>query len=438
MGRHAEYGDVVTDAESPSPDRRHIAIVGAGPAGLMAADILAATGYRITIFEQMPAPARKFLLAGRGGLNLTHSEPLESFLARYAGASDRIRDLVAAFRSAQLVAWANDLGIETFVGSSGRVFPKAMKASPLLRAWLKRLNERGVDLKTRHTWIGFDEQRRPIIRDRDGHTHAIHADATLLALGGASWPKLGSNGAWTETLAASDIAITPLQPSNCGVTVAWTEVMKSRFAGSPLKRIAITLGSSTRRGEAVITASGLEGGVIYALAAEIRDAVTATGQAEISIDLKPDMTVREIAERLRRHRGKATLSNHLRKTLALDAAAVGLLHETGIPSEASDLAARIKAVPIHITGMCGMERAISTAGGIAWTSVDKNAMLTPLPGVFVAGEMLDWDAPTGGYLLQATFASAVAAAAGIQRWLANNQRHGCGEPLTQPENAPPA
>lgn len=423
MGIHVEHGDVVSDPSRADRDAaRHVAIVGAGPAGLMAAEIIATAGHRVTVYDRMAAPARKFLLAGRGGLNLTHSEPLDNFLTRYgSGAGDDIvRRAIQQFPPERLVAWANALGQETFVGSSGRVFPKTMKASPLLRAWLQRLDGLGVILKACHEWRGFGENRSLLFNDASDAPLTLVPDATILALGGASWPHLGSDGSWVAPLQSAGVHITPLIASNCGVTVAWSDVFKSRFAGAPLKRIAITVDGVTQRGAATITAQGLEGGAIYALGPAIRLALGPHGSARMTIDLKPDVEEADLAQRIARPRGRQSLSNHLRKVANLDAPSIALMREVPLPVDAGELARLIKSVPLHVTGLAGLERAISTAGGVSATAIDESCMLKACPGVFVAGEMLDWDAPTGGYLLQGCFATAALAAAGALRWL----RHG--------------
>ena len=403
-----------------------IAIFGAGPAGLFAAEILAANGRHVTLFDRMPSPARKFLMAGRGGLNLTHSEDMSAFLARYdAGAgARRLCAAIEAFPPDALVRWANDLGCETFAGTSGRVFPTAMKASPLLRAWLRRLSALGVVIETRSEWMDFSEDGASLVRRSDGGMARIAASATLLALGGASWPKLGSDGRWQEPLGAAGVIVTPLTPSNCGISIVWSAILRESFAGAPLKRIALTCGATHVRGECVITAKGLEGGAVYQLVPAVREALTREGTARIELDLKPDHSHSEIAKRLSRPRAGATLGNFLRKALHLDRPAIALLRESPLPDGADALAARIKGVALHVTGLAAMERAISSAGGVAWPAFDDAGMLQVRPGVFVAGEMLDWDAPTGGYLLQATFATSHKAAHGMLRWLANAQTDG--------------
>lgn len=403
-------------------DAKDIAIIGAGPAGLFAAEVIANAGHRVSIYERMPSPARKFLLAGRGGLNLTHSEPLERFLTRYGEGADEVRTAVEAFPPERLIAWANDLNAETFVGTSGRVFPKAMKASPLLRAWLRHLDSLGVSINTRHRWVGFTDTGALVFETPDGQ-RTIKPDATLFALGGGSWPKLGSDGAWVDQFRNTGVAITLLEPANCGVLVEWSEVFKSRFEGSALKRISLSIASTTVRGEAVVTATGLEGGAIYALGPQIRAALADGKSATLIVDLKPDLTQAALAERLGRRRSGETLTNFLRKAAHLDPVAVALLREGNaeLSDGADALAGRIKALPLKVAGLTNLDRAISTAGGVAWTALDKNLMLRNRPGVFVAGEMLDWEAPTGGYLLQGTFATAASAANGLLGWLAARQ-----------------
>ncbi len=405
-----------------SPD---IAIIGAGPAGLIAAERLAQAGHRVTIYERVPSPARKFLLAGRGGLNLTHSEALDALLSRYGAARDWLEPAIRAFPPQALRDWADGLGAESFVGSSGRVFPKAMKASPLLRAWLGRLDGLGVQLLSGRLWSGWDESGALRFERREGGVESVRPRATLLALGGASWPRLGSDGRWQDILAARGVAIAPLQPANAGFSVAWSPLMRERFAGQPLKRVALSFAGRRVMGEAMIDAGGIEGGAVYALSGPLREAIVRDGQAELLVDLRPDLEAGALAGRLGRRRPGETLSNHLRKAAGLSPVASALLREAmggPLPADATALAALIKAAPLRLTGTAPLARAISTAGGIAAAEIDENFMLKRLPGVFVAGEMLDWEAPTGGYLLQACFATGVAAAEGIGRFL-DNARH---------------
>ena len=397
---------------------RTVHVIGAGPAGLMAAERLAQAGVRVVVHEAMPSPARKFLMAGRGGLNLTHSEPLEGFLGRYGGSAPRVGAWLERFSPTHLIGWAEGLGQPTFTGSSGRVFPKSMKASPLLRAWLGRLAELGVEVRTRSRWTG----RRGgdwVFSTPEGE-RVETPDAVVLALGGASWPRLGSDGSWTDELAAAGVEIAPLRPSNMGFDVAWSSVFADRFAGQPLKNVALGHGGRTVRGEAMVTRYGLEGGAVYVLSADLRDAIARDGAAELVVDLRPDLDEAALAARLARPRGKDSVTNWLRKTGGLSPAAVGLLREIPgeIPQGAEKLAKRIKAVRLRLTGTQGLARAISSAGGVKLDQVDDRLMLRALPGVFAAGEMLDWEAPTGGYLLQACFASGVIAAEGARDWLA--------------------
>jgi uncharacterized flavoprotein (TIGR03862 family) len=371
----------------------------------------------------MPSLARKFLMAGRGGLNLTHSEDWERFLGRYGSESERLQPYLAGFSPADLRAWCEELGQETFVGSSGRVFPKGFKASPLLRAWLRRLADLGVQVATRHRWAGWDADGALRFQRDDGSETSIRADATVLALGGASWPRLGSDGSWVGRLEERGIAVSRLRPSNVGFTVAWSEMFRGRFEGEPLKRIALRFGGTCVRGETVVTRDGIEGGAIYALSAPLRDAIERDGTATLHIDLRPDLSVEALAERVAAPRGGQSASTFLRKAAGLSPLGTALLREgTGnrLPSGPAELAALIKAVPLTLNGVKGLARAISTAGGVSFGAVDENLMLRALPGVFVAGEMLDWEAPTGGYLLQASFATGVAAANGVLAWMGHS------------------
>lgn len=397
---------------------RRIAIIGAGPAGLIAAERLAGEGFAVDVYERMPSVARKFLMAGRGGLNLTHSEDLNAFLDRFGAARDWLEPAIRAFPPSDLIAWCEGLGQAVFTGSSGRVFPKAMKASPLLRAWLARLDALGVTIHVRHAWRGIDEAGRVLITGPEGEELPIEADAVILALGGASWPRLGSTGEWTGWLAARGVAITPFTPANAGFNVGWSALFRERFAGEPLKAASFSHGGQAVRGEAMITAYGLEGGAIYALGAGLRTAIERDGQAVLTLDLAPDIALNALANRLAAAKPGQSLSNTLRKQARLSPLPAALLREAGEPPRAPQhLAARIKAAPITLTAMQGLDRAISSAGGIARASVDEGFMLKALPGVFVAGEMLDWEATTGGYLLQASFASGAAAARGAADWL---------------------
>jgi uncharacterized flavoprotein (TIGR03862 family) len=412
------------------PSSHNIAVIGAGPAGLMAAEVLAHSGADVTVFDAMPSAGRKLLMAGRGGLNLTHSEPLPAFLARYAEATANLKPAIDAFPPQAFRDWSEALGQPTFVGSSGRVFPKAFKASPLLRAWLRRLDSLGVRLVLRHRWTGWDENGRLRFQTPDGQ-RVIETGATVLALGGASWPRLGSDGAWTETLAAKGVTISPLRPSNSGFTVAWSDVFRDRFEGQPLKGVALSFGTHSVRGEAIVTRSGIEGGAVYALSAELREAIAAAGQATLHIRLRPDLETKGLIARLSAPKGKQSLSNFLRKAAHLPPVAIGLIQEaaraTGVSLASlspADLAGLINTVPIQLTGTAPIARAISTAGGIAFDELDDSFMIRRLPGVFAAGEMLDWEAPTGGYLLQASFATGAAAGRGVLKWCEGRMANG--------------
>ncbi len=400
-----------------------VAVIGGGPAGLMAAEVLSAGGAAVTVYDRMPSLARKFLLAGRGGLNLTHSESQEPFLTRYGDAQDPLRPAIEALPPEALRGWCEALGQETFVGSSGRVFPKSMKASPLLRAWLRRLDAAGVQVKLRHRWTGWDDSGRLTFETPDGAV-AVAAPATVLALGGASWPRLGSDGSWVAPLQDAGVGVTKLEPANCGFLVDWSEVFRSRFEGTPLKRIALTFDGAMVRGEATVTATGLEGGGVYALSAPLRRAIADRGEAILLIDLRPDVSAQDLERRLERPRGKQSLSTFLRKAVQLSPVAIALLQETAMSAStplnamsAGDLAAAIKAAPVRLTGVAPIDKAISTAGGVTWGAVDADLMLRDRLGTFVAGEMLDWEAPTGGYRLQAVFATGARAGRGVLRWL---------------------
>jgi uncharacterized flavoprotein (TIGR03862 family) len=395
---------------------RAVAVIGGGPAGLMAAQTMAEAGLQVTLFERMPSVGRKLLMAGRGGLNLTHSETLERFVARYGAAAPWMEKLLAQFPPQALIEWCEGLGQPTFVGSSGRVFPKTMKASPLLRAWLRRLDELGVRIVTRAQWIGWSKDGA--LRFADGSS--FKADATVLALGGASWPRLGSDGSWTGLL--PDVAIAPLRPANCGFTVEWSPVFRRRFAGTPLKNIALRFAGETVSGEAMITEAGIEGGAIYALSSRLREAIAREHGATLHIDLRPDTSAASLAERLDGPRGSLSLSTFLRKRAGLSPLAVGLVQEALHGGADDALSHLVKALPLRLLAPFPIARAISTAGGIKLDELDEHLMLRARPGVFVAGEMLDWEAPTGGYLLQACLASGVAAGRGATEWLGRKQQ----------------
>ena len=390
------------------------AVIGGGPAGLMAAETLAEAGCDVTVYDRMPSFGRKLLMAGVGGLNLTHSEDLEAFVSRYRGMP--VGSLVEAFPPGALRSWCEDLGQETFVGSSGRVFPRSLKASPLLRAWLRRLSELGVQSRLRHRWTGW--RGDALVFDApDGSLEAVH-DAVILALGGASWAKLGSDGAWSGIVEQAGVAIAPFKPANCSFDVDWREHVGAKFAGTPMKSIALSFGGRTVRGEAMVGETGIEGGAVYALSPDLRDAIEATGSARLIIDLKPDNDLARLAARLEAGRHGDTVTSRLRK-VGLPPVSIAVLREgvRSLPREPAALAGAIKAVPIMLTGTGGMARAISSAGGVRAEAIDSALMLRAKPGCFVAGEMLDWEAPTGGYLLQACFASGRAAAKGALDWL---------------------
>jgi uncharacterized flavoprotein (TIGR03862 family) len=431
-------------------------VIGGGPAGLMAAEVLARAGVAVTVYERMPSPGCKFLLAGHGGLNLTHSEDRERFVTRYGTSADRIAPMLTVFGPENLRAWCATLGEPTFVGSSGRVFPQAFRATPLFRAWLARLDELGVRIERRTSWSGWAVAGSPadassadaghadalLLADAEGQTSEVAADVTIFALGGASWPHLGADGGWVGPFTERGVVVTPLCAANVGVRVDWSQIFADRFAGTPLKNVSLTVRGQPcgpprepARGDAMLTRTGIEGGPVYASGAAIRKALdavapdtatldnTASGNARrcvLEVDLRPDLTANQLAGRLQRRRPKDSASTWLRRAIGLDPASIGLLREAGdgaLPTDAVEMAALIKAVPVAVTGTMPIDRAISTAGGIAWSEVDEHLMLRRMPGTFVAGEMLDWEAPTGGYLLQGSFSTGVAAARGALAWL---------------------
>ncbi|AZZ78450.1 aminoacetone oxidase family FAD-binding enzyme [Pseudomonas sp. RU47] len=406
-----------TSASSPA----HVAIIGGGPAGLMAAEVLSQAGVRVDLYDGMPSVGRKFLLAGVGGMNITHSEAYPAFLSRYAERAPQIAPLLRGFDADALCTWIHDLGIETFIGSSGRVFPTDMKAAPLLRAWLKRLRDSGVVIHTRHRWLGWDEHGALRIDSPEGEI-TVKPDATLLALGGGSWSRLGSDGAWMLALEQHGVGLAPLQPSNCGFEVqAWSELMVSKFAGAPLKNIAIGLNDDVPRlGECVITATGIEGSLIYALSAPIREAINQYGAAVVHIDLLPGRPVDKLQAALSKPRGSRSMAKHLHSQVGIDGVKAALLRELTDAATFADpalLARAIKALPLTLLKTRPLDEAISSAGGVTFEAMDERLMLKALPGVFCAGEMLDWEAPTGGYLLTGCFASGRAAGLGIVQWL---------------------
>lgn len=382
----------------------------------MAADVLSVAGLQVTVYERMPTAARKFLMAGRGGLNLTHSEPLDVFVTRYREARDIILPMIEQFSPTDLRVWCESLGQETYVGSSGRVFPRSMKASPVLRSWLARLRGQGVIVHYGWTWAGWRGDDLAFL-DSGGKSQNVAADAVLLALGGASWPRLGADGSWQKILTDKGVSVSALRPSNCGFVVPWSPMFREKFAGQPLKTISLTIQGDSFQGEAIITRQGIEGGVVYAASALLRAEIERNGKAHIKIDLRPDVSLEQLRQRMQRPKGKDSLSNHLRKAGGLSPVAIGLVQEILHQKKGVDPAQLVKALPLTLTSTTGLERAISSAGGVSFSEVNQGLMLVNLPGVFVAGEMLDWEAPTGGYLLQATFSTAVRAAKGILSFL---------------------
>jgi hypothetical protein len=417
-----------------------VAVVGGGPAGLMAAEVLAQGGVRVDVFDAMPSVGRKFLLAGKGGLNLTHGEPAKAFAQRYGSRQPQLQPFIDAFGAPALRAWAEALGVPTFVGSSGRVFPKDMKAAPLLRAWLHRLRAQGVRFHMRHRWTGWgeppaDAPRHTLTFDAPGGAIALQADAVVLALGGGSWPRLGSTGEWLALLQARGVAVAPLQPANCGFDVTvptpegwragWSAHFSSRFAGQPFKSVAISVPSSTgsrftRKGEFVATESGVEGSLVYAASALLRDDIAAHGRAVFHLDLLPDASPAKVLAEVAHPRGSRSLSSHLKSRLGLDGIKMGILHEL-LPKETmaqpAALAQAIKALPLHLAAARPLAEAISSAGGVTFEALQPDLMLQALPGVYCAGEMLDWEAPTGGYLLTACFATGHRAGQSALQWV---------------------
>lgn len=406
--------------------QKDIAIIGGGPAGLMAAEVLSQADLEVHLYDAMPSVGRKFLLAGKGGLNLTHAEPFADFVSRYGDKQTEIEPFLNAFTPQMLRDWARDLGIETFVGSSQRVFPVEMKAAPLLRAWLRRLRAAGVTFHTRHRWCGWNEDKALRFITPNGEK-IVTADAVILALGGGSWEKLGSDGAWLPLLADQGIAIAPLQPSNCGFDVNWSDYFRNRFAAQPLKSVTLSFTDANGKkqqklGELMLTANGVEGSLIYALSAPLRDTLNANGSVTIYLDLAPDKDLARLTQELSKPRGSKSMANYLRSRVHIEGAKAGLLREYLSAAEfvdVSKLAAAIKALPISLTATRPIDEAISTAGGICFESLNPQLMLKAMPGVFCAGEMLDWEAPTGGYLLTACLACGRAAGLGSAAWLSS-------------------
>ncbi len=400
-----------------------VVIIGGGPAGLMAAEAAVAGGAEVNLYDAMPSVGRKFLLAGKGGLNLTHSEPIEQFLSRYGTRRPEIESAIRSFPPEAIRAWALSLDIETFVGSSGRVFPSDLKAAPLLRAWLRRLRQAGVRFYSRHRWCGWDAEGRVRFTTPQGPVHA-HADAVVLALGGGSWPHLGSDAAWIRILTQQKVAIAPLKPANCGFDVRWSEHFRTKFAGYPVKTVQVTVkavdGTPIRRmGEFVITANGVEGGVIYMISAAAREVIAAEETVTLWLDLVPDRSLQRLTQDLSKPRGKRTVATHLKRCAGIAGVKTGLLHES-IPKEVftdpARLATALKSLPVTLVGPRPLEEAISTAGGVSFEALDTRLMLRSLPGVFCAGEMLDWEAPTGGYLLTGCLATGRLAGAAAAEW----------------------
>ena len=404
---------------------KSVAIIGGGPAGLMAAEVLVGAGLAVGLYDRMPSVGRKLLMAGKGGLNITHTEQLERFLARFGAQREHLEPMLRELPPESLREWVHGLGVSTFVGSSGRVFPHEMKAAPLLRAWLHRLRSAGLRIHARHHWRGWSESGELQFTTRD-HDVAVRPDAVVLALGGASWPQLGSDGAWIAPLAERGIAITPLRAANCGFDVAWSEHFRARFAGQPLKSVVATCTDAhdtvhRRQGEFVVTESGVEGGLIYALSAPLRDALERGGAATLTLDLAPDHDLARLTAELARPRGSRSRSSHIQSRTGLKGVKTALLREMLSETEFEDparLASAIKALPLTLGRPRPVEEAISTAGGVSWDALDDHLMLREGPGVFCAGEMLDWEAPTGGYLLNACFATGRAAGCGVLHWLA--------------------
>ncbi len=414
----------MNNSESTPAQQPTVAVIGGGPAGLMAADVISAQGVRVDLYDAMPSVGRKFLLAGIGGLNLTHAEPAALFRARYGERQTELANALDAFDTSAVRAWAHDLGIETFIGSSGRVFPSGMKAAPLLRSWLRGLRTAGVTIHPRQRWLGWDERGALRMQTPTGE-HAITPAAVVLALGGGSWVRLGSDGAWAPLLTARGIDVAPLAPANCGFDVRWSLFFADKFAGQPLKSVAMGIADATgnisyRRGEAVITRHGIEGGLIYALSAPLRNVIAASNAATVWVDLAPDRTPERIAAALARPRGSRSLAKHLHGAVGIDGLKAALLREVLSPEQMHDmqyLAAAIKALPLRLTATRPLDEAISSAGGVVFDGLDPQLMLQALPGVFCAGEMLDWEAPTGGYLLTACLATGHRAGLGVLQWL---------------------
>jgi uncharacterized flavoprotein (TIGR03862 family) len=406
---------------------KHAAVIGGGPAGLMAAQAIAQGTAQVDLYEAKPSIGRKFLVAGKGGLNLTHSEPYEQFLTRYGERRAKLEPILAAFDPQQVREWAAELGFDTFVGSSGRVFPTGLKAAPLLRAWKLRLQDAGVRFHLRHRWLGWQDDHSLRFATPHGEISA-RVDALVLALGGGSWPQLGSTGEWVPLLRARGVEVAPLKPANCGFDVAWSEFFCTKFEGQPVKPVRLSFVDSRgiqfqQQGEFLITRTGVEGSLIYAVSASVRDEIAACGKAVIHLDLIPDWSLSCLVEKLSRPRGSRSVSSHLARTVGIKGVRAGLLWEL-VPRQVFDdparLAAAIKDLPVALIAPRPLEEAISSAGGVAFEALDEHLMIRAMPGVFCAGEMLDWEAPTGGYLLTACFATGLAAGKGALDWLNQN------------------
>ncbi|MGZ8951917.1 MAG: TIGR03862 family flavoprotein [Methylobacter sp.] len=414
---------MATETVGDRCDHRTVAIIGGGPAGLMAAEVLSQAGVKVDLYDAMPSVGRKFLMAGKGGMNITHSEPFDQFLSRYGSSRAHIKPMLDTFGAEAIRAWVQDLGFETFVGSSGKVFPVDMKAAPLLRAWLHRLRVDGVSFYMRHQWLGWDDGMLRF-QTPDGEKK-VSADAVVLALGGGSWARLGSTGAWVSLLDQCGVQVEPLQPSNCGFDVAWSEFFRSRFAGQPLKSVQASFSNSTgaefcQLGELVVTADGVEGSLIYKMSALLREQIAVSGTALIYLDLAPGRDKQFLIDRISQPRGKHSMANHLRKRIGIDSLKAGLLREALSKEDFDDpvrLCEAIKALPVKLLAARPIDEAISSAGGVTFEALDERLMVRSVPGVFCAGEMLDWEAPTGGYLLTACFAGGRVAGEGVLAWL---------------------
>ena len=399
--------------------KKSVAIIGGGPAGLMAAEIISARGMRVDVYDSMPSAGRKLLMAGKSGLNITHSDPFEVFVSRYGKRREEIEPLLKQFGADQLREWVHGLGIQTFIGTSGRVFPMGMKASPLLRAWLGRLTDSGVTFHLRHKLTGIRPDKSLQFETPNGEV-IVNADAIVLALGGGSWRRLGSDGAWADWLKQAEVEVEPLRPSNCGFDVTWSDHFREKYEGHPIKSVILSFGEFQGQGEFIVTKEGVEGGLIYSASAIIRDEIYANGTATVTLDLKPDRTLDWLTEKLSRPRGSRSLASYLEKTLGIKGVKAGLLREFVSKEDFTDakrLAEFIKALPVPFAAPRPLDEAISTAGGVTFEALDENLMLKNLPGIFCAGEMLDWEAPTGGYLLTACFSSGVAAGNGVLKYL---------------------